>query len=164
MSVARLTAVPRVGGGYGAVAGRRGGTGLGVSAGSGDRRVRASAPCPVVPVAPGERLRFDGGPGVRGLVDDRRVEVLAPDDALPTELAEALAAAETAAHTPVVVRVDGVAQALIAVGDVLRPGSRRAVHRLRRLGVRPVLATGDRGSPAPLRNASLNALPTDGWR
>ncbi|RNG34691.1 heavy metal translocating P-type ATPase [Streptomyces botrytidirepellens] len=95
------------------------------------------------------------GRGARGLVDDRRVEVLAPDDALPTELTEALAAAETAAHTPVVVRVDGVTQALIAVGDVLRPGSYRAVHRLRRLGVRPVLATGDREAPARSVAAAL---------
>lgn len=38
--------------------------------------------------------------------------------------------------------------ALIAVGDVIRPGSYRAVDRLRRLGVRPVLATGDRQAPA----------------
>lgn len=88
------------------------------------------------------------GRGVRGLVEGRRVEVLAPDDTLPAALAEALTAAEAAAHTPVVVRVDGVTRALIAVGDVLRPGSYRAVHRLRRLGVRPVLATGDREAPA----------------
>ncbi|CAM5297374.1 carbonate dehydratase [Streptomyces purpurascens] len=46
------------------------------------------------------------------------------------------------------VRVDGTAEALIEVGDVLRPGSYRAVDRLRRLGIRPVLATGDREAPA----------------
>lgn len=56
------------------------------------------------------------GRGVRGRVDGRLVEVLAPDDALPA--------------------------ALIEVGDVVRPDSYRAVDRLRRLGVRPVLATG----------------------
>lgn len=39
-------------------------------------------------------------------------------------------------------------EALIEVGDVLRPASYRAVDRLRRLGVRPVLATGDREAPA----------------
>lgn len=44
--------------------------------------------------------------------------------------------------------MDGVAAALIEVGDVVRPGSYRAVERLRRLGVRPVLATGDRAAPA----------------
>ncbi|GGL69297.1 carbonate dehydratase [Streptomyces anthocyanicus] len=88
------------------------------------------------------------GRGVSGRVEDRRVEVLAPGDDLSGPLAEALAAAEKAAHTPVLVCVDGVEQALIEVGDVVRPGSYRAVERLRRLGVRPVLATGDREAPA----------------
>ncbi|MBV9023952.1 MAG: cadmium-translocating P-type ATPase [Streptomycetaceae bacterium] len=88
------------------------------------------------------------GRGVRGRVDGRLVEVLAMDDELPVALANALLAAEAAAHTPVVVRVDGVAEALIEVGDVVRPGSYRAVERLRRLGIRPVLATGDREAPA----------------
>ncbi|MCS0603148.1 heavy metal translocating P-type ATPase [Streptomyces sp. LP11] len=88
------------------------------------------------------------GHGVRGRVDDLLVEVGAPDGELPGALAEASRAAEAAGHTPVLVRVDGVPEALLAVGDVVRPGSYRAVHRLRRLGVRPVLATGDREGPA----------------
>ncbi|WP_329214142.1 heavy metal translocating P-type ATPase [Streptomyces sp. NBC_01485] len=104
---------------------------------------------------PGERRLpdVDGfsalpGRGVRGRVEGRLVEVLAPDDELPPALADALLPAEAAAHTSVLVRVDGVAAALIEVGDVVRPGSYRAVERLRRLGVRPVLATGDRAAPA----------------
>ncbi|NEC85278.1 cation-translocating P-type ATPase [Streptomyces sp. SID12501] len=88
------------------------------------------------------------GRGVRGRVEGRLVEVLAPDDDLPATLAEALAGAESAARTPVLVRVDGTAEALIEIGDVVRPGSHRAVDRLRRLGIRPVLATGDREAPA----------------
>ncbi|GGS61826.1 heavy metal translocating P-type ATPase [Streptomyces cinerochromogenes] len=75
--------------------------------------------------------------------------------ALPPVLGEALAVAEAAAHTPVLVRVDGRAEALIAVGDVVRAGSYRAVDRLRRLGVRPVLATGDREAPARAVAAAL---------
>ncbi|WP_405621128.1 heavy metal translocating P-type ATPase [Streptomyces sp. NBC_00076] len=88
------------------------------------------------------------GRGVSGRVEGRLVEVLAPDDELPTALADALATAEVAARTPVVVRVDGTVEALIEIGDVVRPGSYRAVERLRKLGVRPVLATGDREAPA----------------
>ncbi|MXM64392.1 cadmium-translocating P-type ATPase [Streptomyces sp. HUCO-GS316] len=88
------------------------------------------------------------GRGVHGRVDGRSVEVLAPDDELPDQLRDAMAVAEAAAYTPVLVRVDGVAQALVEVGDVVRPGSYRAVDRLRRIGVRPVLATGDREAPA----------------
>jgi Cu+-exporting ATPase len=88
------------------------------------------------------------GRGVRGRVEGHLVEVAAPDGQLPAPLARAMPTAEAAAHTPVLVRVDGVAEALIEIGDVLRPGSYRAVDRLRRLGVRPVLATGDREAPA----------------
>ncbi|MGV4988678.1 heavy metal translocating P-type ATPase [Streptomyces sp. NRAIS4] len=98
------------------------------------------------------------GQGVRGRVEGRLVEVLVPDDDLPTSLADAMSRAEAAAHTPVLVRVDGVAEALIEVGDVVRPGSYRAVDRLRRLGVRPVLATGDREAPA---QAVASALGID---
>ncbi|WP_431047371.1 HAD-IC family P-type ATPase [Streptomyces sp. P1-3] len=63
--------------------------------------------------------------------------------ALPHELAAAVAAAEAAGHTAVVVRVDGRPEAVIALGDTLRSGGYRAVHHLKRLGLRPVLATGD---------------------
>ncbi|MFF3705139.1 heavy metal translocating P-type ATPase [Streptomyces phaeochromogenes] len=90
----------------------------------------------------------EAGRGVRGRVEGRLVEVLAPDEELPPALADALPVAEAAAYTPVLVRVDGVPEALIEIGDVVRPGSYRAVDRLRRLGVRPVLATGDREAPA----------------
>ena len=98
------------------------------------------------------------GLGVRGKVEGRLVEVLAPDDELPAALADALPVAEAAALTPVLVRVDGTAEALIEIGDVVRPGSYRAVERLRRLGVRPVLATGDREAPA---RAVADALGID---
>ncbi|WP_326654228.1 heavy metal translocating P-type ATPase [Streptomyces sp. NBC_01750] len=96
------------------------------------------------------------GRGVHGRVGDRLVEVRAPEGELPTHLADALTAAESAAHTPVLVRVDGVAEALIEVGDVVRPGSYRAVDRLRRLGVQPILATGDREGPARSVAAALD--------
>ncbi|WP_341870634.1 heavy metal translocating P-type ATPase [Streptomyces aquilus] len=98
----------------------------------------------------GERLPAVGefralpGRGVCGRVEGHLVEVRAPDEELPA----GLAVTEGAAHTPVLVTVDDVAQAVVEVGDVVRPGSYRAVDRLRRLGVRPVLATGDREAPA----------------
>ncbi|MFJ7238875.1 heavy metal translocating P-type ATPase [Streptomyces olivaceus] len=95
------------------------------------------------------------GRGVSGRVDGHAVDVGAPDGSLPRALTKALAAAEEAAHTPVLVQVDGRPKALIAVGDLLRPDSYRAVERLRRLGVRPVLATGDRRAPADAVAAAL---------
>lgn len=88
------------------------------------------------------------GRGVTGRVAGRTVEVTVPGGELPSVLAEALASAEAEGHTSVLVRVDGRPVALIAVGDLVRPGSYRAVERLRCLGIRPVLATGDREAPA----------------
>ncbi|WP_246495441.1 heavy metal translocating P-type ATPase [Streptomyces zagrosensis] len=97
------------------------------------------------------------GHGVSGQVTGRRVTVSRPDAAsaavaatdgsaeqpLPTELVDAVRSAESTGHTAVLVRVDGVPEAVVALGDSLRPGSYRAVDHLRRLGLRTVLATGD---------------------
>ncbi|QES47717.1 cadmium-translocating P-type ATPase [Streptomyces venezuelae] len=89
------------------------------------------------------------GHGVTGRVDTRTVEVVSADaSGLPPVLSAALERAEGSARSAVVVRVDGRAEALIEVADLPRPGSYRAVDRLRRLGVRPVLATGDRAAVA----------------
>ncbi|MFI6702325.1 heavy metal translocating P-type ATPase [Streptomyces sp. NPDC050509] len=95
------------------------------------------------------------GIGVTGLVDGHHVEVCAPGDDMAESLTRALSNAEAAARTVVRVRVDGVDEALIALGDVLRPGSYRAVDRLKRLGVNPVLATGDREATAEAVAAEL---------
>ncbi|UOG84363.1 cadmium-translocating P-type ATPase [Streptomyces sp. CB09030] len=114
------------------------------------RRTSAAGPLPDV-----SDFTATPGRGVSGRVDGHAVDVGAPDGSLPRALTKALAAAEEAAHTPVLVKVDGRPKALIAVGDLLRPDSYRAVERLRRLGVRPVLATGDRRAPADAVAAAL---------
>ncbi|WP_405533161.1 heavy metal translocating P-type ATPase [Streptomyces avidinii] len=106
---------------------------------------------------PGEVSGFlaTAGIGVTGVVEGHRVEVRAAGADLHPALDRALAEAEAIAHTPVLVRVDGADQALISLGDVLRPGSYHAVDRLRRLGVEPVLATGDRRATAARVAAAL---------
>ncbi|MBQ0987488.1 cadmium-translocating P-type ATPase [Streptomyces sp. F63] len=148
MTVTRVTAVPDGPGGEAVVrlagAVERGSEHpLGRAITAHARRALPERPLPEV-----KEFRALPGRGVRGLVEGRLVEVLAPDGELPAALAEALPAAEAAARTPVLVRVDGRAEALVEVGDVVRPGGYRAVERLRRLGIRPVLATGDREAPA----------------
>ncbi|GHC43148.1 HAD-IC family P-type ATPase [Streptomyces cinnamoneus] len=74
---------------------------------------------------------------------------------LPTPLAEALRRAEDNGHTAVVVHIDGAPKAVIALGDTVRAGSYRAVDHLRRLGLRPVLATGDSEAAANAVAAEL---------
>ncbi|MEV7085505.1 heavy metal translocating P-type ATPase [Streptomyces sp. NPDC093085] len=114
------------------------------------QRARPERPLPEV-----TGFRSTAGFGVAGRVEGHRVEVCTPRDDPAEPLARALAEAEAALQTPVLVRVDGADAALVAVGDVLRPGSYRAVRRLRRLGVEPVLATGDREATARAVAAEL---------
>ncbi|MFE3880497.1 heavy metal translocating P-type ATPase [Kitasatospora sp. NPDC059146] len=84
------------------------------------------------------------GLGVSGTVEGRPVRAVRPDgDALPPELAAAVTAAGTAGRTAVLVELDGRAAAVLAVGDTLRSGSWRALHRLRGMGLETVLLTGD---------------------
>ena len=47
------------------------------------------------------------------------------------------------ALTVVAVEVDGIVRGLIAIGDEVRPTTRAAVAELRRLGLEPVMVTGD---------------------
>lgn len=110
---------------------------------------------PVGPLPDVSDFTATPGHGVGGRADGHAVEVGAPDGKLPRALSKALASAEEDAHTPVLVKVDGRPKALIAVGDLLRPDAYRAVDRLRRLGIRPVLATGDRRAPADAVAAAL---------
>ncbi|MFJ1708809.1 heavy metal translocating P-type ATPase [Kitasatospora sp. NPDC088346] len=85
------------------------------------------------------------GTGVSGEVAGVAVRVVRPTAAgpLPDALAAALRKADTDGRTAVVVELDGTAAALLVVGDSLRAGSYRTVHRLRGIGLTPVLATGD---------------------
>jgi Cu+-exporting ATPase len=67
---------------------------------------------------------------------------------VPPSLLEAQAVAEAAGRTAVLVGWDGEARAMLAVADVVKPTSAEAVDVLRRLGLTPVLLTGDNGRVA----------------
>jgi Cu+-exporting ATPase len=98
------------------------------------------------------------GLGVQGMVrlggpagtDAVRVEVGRPRmfDSLPPELADAVARAEADGRTAVVVGCDGAARGVLVVADEVKPDSAAAVARLRRLGLRPIMLTGDNESAA----------------
>jgi Cu+-exporting ATPase len=89
-----------------------------------------------------------GGRGVRAVVDGR--EVVAGNAALlekrgidTAELADRAKALAEAGRTPVFLAVDGKAAGLLGIADPVKPGSRAAVARLRELGIRVVMVTGD---------------------
>ncbi|MFD8501259.1 heavy metal translocating P-type ATPase [Streptomyces sp. NPDC059687] len=89
------------------------------------------------------------GLGVQGVVDGHAVlvgrEKLLAQWAieLPRELAEAKAAAEAEGRTAVAVAWDGEARGVLTVADAIKDTSAEAVAELRRLGLSPVLLTGD---------------------
>ena len=116
------------------------------------------------------------GLGVTGVLDGLEllagrpsfvVQQLGP---LPVELAEAVARHERLGHTAIVAGWDGAPRAVVAVADVVKPTSREAVDRLRGLGLRTMLLTGDNRSTAEAVAAEVGidaddviaeVLPTD---
>jgi Cu+-exporting ATPase len=70
------------------------------------------------------------------------------DDPLPAELEAARAEAEAEGLTAIVGGWDGAARALFVVADEPKPCAPEAVRRLRELGLRPILVTGDNAQTA----------------
>ncbi|GAA1219343.1 heavy metal translocating P-type ATPase [Kitasatospora nipponensis] len=107
------------------------------------------------------------GRGVQGVVDGHAVlagrESLLADWAQPLDsaLAEAKAAAEVAGHTAIAVGWDGAARAVLAVADTVKPTSAEAITRLRALGLRPVLLTGDNLAVAESVAREVGIAPED---
>jgi Cu+-exporting ATPase len=94
------------------------------------------------------------GLGVEGLVEGHAVVVGRPGLLaqwgleLPGELETARRRVEGLGRTAVAVAWDGAARALLVVADTVKPTSAEAVGRLRALGLRPVLLSGDNAATA----------------
>ncbi|MFB8089075.1 heavy metal translocating P-type ATPase [Streptomyces sp. NPDC055992] len=89
------------------------------------------------------------GLGVQGVVDGHAVlvgreQLLAEwEIRLPADLAARKAEAEAAGRTAIAVAWDGEARAVLEVADAVKDTSAEAIVRLRRLGLTPILLTGD---------------------
>lgn len=113
------------------------------------RAVATGAAAAVGPLPTPENFAGIPGLGVQGVVDGHAVlvgrEKLLTEWAmeLPGELKDAKDRAEKAGRTVIAVAWDGEARALIEVADAVKETSAEAVRRLRGLGLKPILLTGD---------------------
>ncbi|WP_424527920.1 heavy metal translocating P-type ATPase [Sphaerisporangium viridialbum] len=107
------------------------------------------------------------GLGVRGVVDGHAVLVGRPkllaerSQGLPADLERAVAEARARGETAVAVGWDGEARAVLTVADVVKPTSAEAISRLKELGLRPVLLTGDNQAVAETVAASVGVPAED---
>lgn len=107
------------------------------------------------------------GGGVRAVVDGQtvvagRVSWLKENGIELTEGQHAdLAAAQQAGATSIMVGVDGVFAGLVNLTDTIKESSVAAIARLKDLGLRPVLLTGDNRAVAELVAAKVGIAPED---
>jgi P-type Cu+ transporter len=101
------------------------------------------------PVPPVESFENIPGRGVQGIVDGHAVlvgrEALLADWAqhLSPRVAAAKAEAEAGGKTVIAVGWDGSARGVVVIADTVKPTSAEAVTALKRLGLTPILLTGD---------------------
>jgi Cu+-exporting ATPase len=117
-------------------------------------RAIAAAALQHAPLATVESFRNREGLGVEGIVDGHAVVAGRPallqewGVELPAELRAALDGAQEAGKTAVAAAWDGSAGAVLVVADTVKPTSAAAIAELKRLGLRPVLLTGDNAHTA----------------
>ena len=109
------------------------------------------------------------GLGVSGVVEGYAVAVgrrtwldeVSPAETSPADLVEAAADIEARGQTAVWVSWDSAARGVIAVADTVKPTSAEAVSRLRELGLRPFLLTGDNPRAAQAVAAQVGITADD---
>jgi len=131
---------------------------IAAAAESGSQHPIARAIAAAVPVtAPIESFTSHSGHGVQAIVDGHLVLAgrtswladqwnIVPDP----HLTAAQASAEKDGRTAITVAWDGAVRGIIVVGDTLKPGSIAAIAEFRKLGLAPVLLTGDNAGAAHL--------------
>ena len=125
------------------------------------RAIAAAAAAELSALPSVESFASTAGLGVSGTVNGldavvgRRQLVTSLSLTVPAELADAHTAAEAAGRTPVFVCWDGKVRALLVVADTVKPSSAQAIAALRRLGLTPVLLTGDNARTARAVAASV---------
>ncbi|MGN6783398.1 MAG: heavy metal translocating P-type ATPase [Marmoricola sp.] len=131
------------------------------------RAVTAAARAAGIPLPVPEDFANVEGLGVRGAVEGHAVlvgrpQLLGPShQPLPDDLQRAVARAQSTGRTAIAVGWDGAARGVLVVGDQVKDTSADAVARLRALGLRPMLVTGDNAAVAHAVAAEVGIDATD---
>jgi Cu+-exporting ATPase len=135
---------------------------IAAAATSAERRNNDAGRLPAV-----EHFRSAPGGGVAGSVEGRPVAagrtgwLKENGIAVTGEQWEAFRAAEDSGATAIWVAVDGEAAGFVSLTDTIKPGSAAAVSRLKQLGLRPILLTGDNAAVAAQVAAAVGIDPED---
>ena len=106
-----------------------------------------------LPSSVADGFTAQSGVGAQGTIDGTTVWV---GRALPEQIPT-----HSEGHTVVAVTRDDVLLGTIAVADTVKPTSRDAIERFRRLGLRPVLLTGDNQATATAVAEQVGIRPDD---
>jgi len=110
------------------------------------------------------------GKGIKGTVNDQHIELYAPqqfDGEVIPEIESQIAFLEQQGKTVVLVLINEQISGLLAWRDELRPDAKMAVEKLVKLGIKPIMLTGDNERAAKAIAAELNIdykaglLPSD---
>ena len=116
---------------------------------------RTQSPGPLKPV---RDFKAKPGLGAEGVVDGRFV-TLGRGNA--EELGSTLDLLERSGTTVITVRVDDVVAGIIALRDTVKPDALESMNRLVKLGIRPMLLSGDNTATAAAVGAQLGIAATD---
>jgi Cu+-exporting ATPase len=114
-----------------------------------------------------QEFRSAPGGGVSGTVEGRRVLAgrrgWLEQNGIVLDAGQraTLASAEEGGATAICVAVDGKAAGIISLRDTVKAGSAAAVDRLKELGLRPILLTGDNAAVAAQVAAAVGIAPDD---
>jgi cation-transporting P-type ATPase A/B/Cu+-exporting ATPase len=136
--------------------------------------ISAAAAAEAGPLPPAAGFKALPGLGARGTVAGREVVIgrelllTAHGMTVPADLAAQCRGWEQAGRTAALIGWDGAVRGAVAVADTVKPSAAAAVARLRRLGLRPVLLTGDNeataravAAQAGIDEVIAGALPAD---